>query len=56
MESHGEAGKIHCSEEVYATLYENSVFEERGFLEVKGKRSDENLFSTINSTTSFIAA
>ncbi len=44
MESHGEAGKIHCSEEVYATLYEKFVFEERGFLEVKGKGQMKTYF------------
>lgn len=37
MESHGEAGKIHCSEEVYEALKEKFVFEERGEIEVKGK-------------------
>jgi class 3 adenylate cyclase len=37
MESHGEAGKIHCSNEVYEALKEKFVFEERGEIEVKGK-------------------
>jgi class 3 adenylate cyclase len=37
MESHGEAGKIHVSEEVYDALKEKFVFEERGEIEVKGK-------------------
>jgi len=37
MESHGEAGKIHCSEDVYAVLSERFVFEERGTIDVKGK-------------------
>jgi len=37
MESHGEAGKIHCSEEVYEALKEKFPFEERGEIEVKGK-------------------
>ena len=37
MESHGEAGKIHCSEEVYDVLKEKFVFEERGEIEVMGK-------------------
>jgi class 3 adenylate cyclase len=47
MESHGEAGEIHVSEEVYRTLTrstsslpagsEEFIFEERGEIEVKGK-------------------
>ncbi|MCU0426047.1 MAG: hypothetical protein MUF71_10525 [Candidatus Kapabacteria bacterium] len=37
MESHGEAGKIHVSEEIYQTLKDKFVFEERGEIEVKGK-------------------
>lgn len=37
MESHGEAGKIHVSEEVYVALQEKFIFEERGEIEVKGK-------------------
>ena len=37
MESHGEAGRIHVSEEVYVALKEKFVFEERGEIEVKGK-------------------
>jgi adenylate cyclase len=37
MESHGEAGKIHVSEEVYALLHDKFTFEERGEIEVKGK-------------------
>ena len=37
MESHGEAGKIHCSSDVYEILKEKFMFEERGEIEVKGK-------------------
>ena len=37
MESHGEAGKIHVSEEVYETLREKFSFENPRALEVKGK-------------------
>jgi len=37
MESHGEAGKIHVSEEVCTALQGNFTFEERGEIEVKGK-------------------
>ncbi len=37
MESHGEAGKIHVSEDVFTALKEKFVFEERGDIEVKGK-------------------
>jgi adenylate cyclase len=37
MESHGEAGKIHCSEEVFLALKDTFTLEERGEIEVKGK-------------------
>jgi len=37
MESHGEAGKIHVSEEVYEVLKDKFVFEMRGEMEIKGK-------------------
>jgi class 3 adenylate cyclase len=37
MESHGEAGKIHVSEDVFTALQEKFTFEERGEMEVKGK-------------------
>jgi class 3 adenylate cyclase len=37
MESHGEAGKIHVSEEVFTALKGAFTFEERGEIEVKGK-------------------
>ncbi|MCU0426049.1 MAG: tetratricopeptide repeat protein [Candidatus Kapabacteria bacterium] len=37
MESQGEAGKIHVSEEVFLALKDTFIFEERGEMEVKGK-------------------
>jgi class 3 adenylate cyclase len=37
MESHGEAGKIHVSEECFNVLKHQFTFEERGEIEVKGK-------------------
>jgi adenylate cyclase len=37
MESHGEAGRIHVSEDVYDALKGTFTFEERGEMEVKGK-------------------
>jgi class 3 adenylate cyclase len=37
MESHGEAGRIHVSEDVFLKLSEKFTFEERGEIEVKGK-------------------
>ncbi|MFY7997352.1 MAG: adenylate/guanylate cyclase domain-containing protein [Candidatus Kapaibacteriota bacterium] len=46
MESHGEPGKIHVSEEVFETLKEKFVFEERGEIEVKGKGAMRTWFLT----------
>ncbi|XDD49522.1 adenylate/guanylate cyclase domain-containing protein [Leptospira sp. WS92.C1] len=37
MESHGEPGKINCSEATYEALKGLFVFEDRGIIEVKGK-------------------
>ncbi|MCG6168887.1 adenylate/guanylate cyclase domain-containing protein [Leptospira sanjuanensis] len=37
MESHGEPGKINCSEATYNALKELFTFEDRGIIEVKGK-------------------
>jgi class 3 adenylate cyclase/CheY-like chemotaxis protein len=37
MESHGEAGKVHVSEDVFALLKDTFAFEERGEIEIKGK-------------------
>ncbi len=44
MESHGEAGKIHCSEEVFQQLRHVFTFEERGIIEVKGKGAMKTYF------------
>ena len=37
MESHGEAGKIHVSEEIFTALHEKFIFEKRGEIDIKGK-------------------
>lgn len=37
MESHGEAGKIHVTDVVYAKLHDKFRFQERGNIEIKGK-------------------
>ncbi|ASV09245.1 adenylate cyclase [Leptospira interrogans serovar Canicola] len=37
MESHGEPGRIHCSEAVYESIKDLFLFEERGVIPVKGK-------------------
>ncbi len=37
MESHGEPGRVHCSEVVYEALKDDFEFEDRGTMEVKGK-------------------
>jgi len=37
MESHGEAGKIHVTEEVYEVLKNKFLFAERGEMDIKGK-------------------
>ncbi len=50
MESHGEAGKIHVSEEVYEALKEKFAFEERGEMEIKGKGTMRTWF--LKATTS----
>jgi class 3 adenylate cyclase len=44
MESHGTAGKIHCSEAVFLELFDTHVFEPRGEIEVKGKGSMKTYF------------
>lgn len=36
LESHGVAGEIHCSQEVYEMLQESCIFEMRGETELKG--------------------
>src|SRR5262249_24594996 len=37
MESHGQVGRIHCSQAVYEALRSDFDFEPRGVIEVKGK-------------------
>jgi class 3 adenylate cyclase/CheY-like chemotaxis protein len=37
MESHGEAGKVHVSEEVFTLLKDTFAFEKRGEIDIKGK-------------------
>lgn len=37
MESHGEASKIHCTDQVYTCLNQSFLFEERGTVDIKGK-------------------
>jgi class 3 adenylate cyclase len=44
MESHGFAGKIHCSETVYAKLLHRYRFEHRGAIDVKGKGKMDTYF------------
>jgi adenylate cyclase len=44
MESHGEADKIHCTEDIYAALHNTFLFEERGHTEIKGRGSMRTYF------------
>jgi class 3 adenylate cyclase len=44
MESHGEIGKVHCSESVYAALKDKYQFKKRGEIEVKGKGKVQTYF------------
>jgi adenylate cyclase len=44
MESHGAAGKVHVTREVYERLKDRFVFESRGTIEVKGKGELETFF------------
>ncbi|MEM7183737.1 MAG: adenylate/guanylate cyclase domain-containing protein [Spirochaetota bacterium] len=37
MESHGQPGRVHCSERVYEKIKNSFVFEDRGVIDVKGK-------------------
>ncbi len=46
MESHGEPGKIHVSEECFHLLKQTFTFEERGEIEVKGKGTMRTWFLT----------
>ncbi len=44
MESSGEAGRVHVTEDVYAQLREQFAFEERGVVEIRGKGSMQTYF------------
>lgn len=44
MESHGEPGKIHCSETVYSNLRKTFRFEKREALSIKGKGMMQTYF------------
>ena len=50
MESHGEAGKIHVSEEFASAAGERFSFTERGEMEVKGKGVMRTFFLQSTST------
>jgi class 3 adenylate cyclase len=44
MESHGQPGKIHCSETVYEKLSNFYKFERRGAIDIKGKGKMDTYF------------
>jgi class 3 adenylate cyclase len=44
MESHGEAGRVHCSASVYEKLGHIYTFEKRGAIDVKGKGKMDTYF------------
>jgi class 3 adenylate cyclase len=44
MESHGQAGKIHCSETVFKQLSSIYKFERRGAIDIKGKGKMDTYF------------
>jgi class 3 adenylate cyclase len=44
MESHGEAGRIHCSQVLYESLKNDFDFEGRGPIEIRGKGSMQTYF------------
>ncbi|MBD1207285.1 MAG: hypothetical protein H9535_02560 [Ignavibacteria bacterium] len=44
MESHGQPGKIHCSETVYRELSDVYKFERRGAIDIKGKGKMDTYF------------
>ena len=46
MESYGEAGRVQCTEEVYARLAASFEFEPRGLIDVKGKGPMPTYFLT----------
>lgn len=51
MESHGQPGRIHVSEAVYARLRERFDFEARGAISVKGKGELTTFFLTARKAT-----
>lgn len=46
MESHGEPGKVHCSQAIFEHLREAFCFQERGWLEIKGMGEMKTYFVT----------
>ena len=44
LESHGEAGRIHCSQVLYESVKNDFDFEERGTIEIRGKGSMQTYF------------
>ncbi|MCS6808596.1 MAG: adenylate/guanylate cyclase domain-containing protein [Bacteroidota bacterium] len=50
MESHGQPGKIHCSEAVYERLCDIYEFERRGAIDIKGKGKMNTYFLIGNKT------
>lgn len=49
MESHGQPGKIHCSETVYERLQTLYQFERRGAIDIKGKGKMDTYFLVGNA-------
>ncbi len=56
MESHGEPGTIHCSDEVYQCLQDRFAFEPCGFKEIKGKGTMRTWYIKGEIPSSFISA
>ena len=54
MESHGEAGKIHVSEEIFLHLVRKFTFRERGEIRVKGRGTMRTYFLEEERTTPFL--
>jgi class 3 adenylate cyclase len=44
MESSGESGAIHVTEAIYDGLKERYLFEDRGFINIKGKGDMQTYF------------
>lgn len=44
MESHSEAGKIHCTEDFYLLLQDDFLFEARGEIDIKGRGAMKTFF------------